>query len=301
MKVDLQTLCCYFVVMREQTEDVVDLIREHEGRLSSKKRAIAKYIVDHPVEAAFLTAWELAQRTGVSEPTVVRFAMDLGFEGYPEFQERLHHLVQGRLTTIERLKEYHKHLESSRDPAIQALIMDLRNLEETLHRLDLGTVQEVVEEILAAEKIIIIGLRTSQVLAEFMRMALKKSLDSEISLVTSPASLLHEELVHAPKKTLVIGIAFPRYTRMTVEYVKLAHDEGFQTVVLTDSELSPLVEHADHTLLARYGIISYVDSFTAPLSLISAIATAVSLRREAQNLEKLKRLEQMWKAHRVFY
>jgi len=287
--------------MAEQTGDLLDLIREHESRLSSKKRAIAKYILDHPIETAFLTARELAQRSGVSEPTVVRFAADLGFKGYPKLREALHWLAQGRLTTVERLKEYHRHLEDSEAPAIKAILMDMHNLEETLHNLDITGVQRVVEEIVTADKIIIIGSRMSSILAEFMRMVLKKSLDCEVTTVTSPSDFFHEELAYSPKKTLVVGIGFPRYTRLTVEYLKMAHDEGFRTVAITDSELSPLVEYADHVLLARYGIISYIDSFTAPFSLISAIGTAVSLRMEPQILKRLERLERMWREHNVFY
>lgn len=287
--------------MAEPKGDLLDLIRKHEGQLSNKKRVVAKYILDYPIEAAFLTAAELAQRSGVSEPTVVRFAADLGFKGYPEIRESLHQLVQGKLTTVERLKEYHRHLENSEDPAIKAMLMDLRNLEETLHSLDITGVQQVIEEIVAAEKIIIIGSRMSSILAEFMRMVLKKSLSCEVTVVTSPSDFFHEELIHSPERTLVIGIGFPRYTRLTVEYLKLAHDEGFRTVAITDSELSPLVKYADQILLACYGIVSYIDSFTAPFSLISAIGTAVSLRMEPQILKRLEWLEQMWKEHQVFY
>jgi len=287
--------------MAKVKEDLFNLIHKCEGRLSNKKRMVAKYILDNPIETAFLTAAKLAKRAGVSEPTVVRFAADLGFNGYPELREALHRIAQGRLTTVERLKEYHRYLEDSEDPVIKIILMDLRNLEETLHNLDITGIQQTVEEIIAAEKIIIIGSRMSSILVEFMRMILKKSLSCEVTTVTSPSDFFHEELVYSPKKTLVIGIGFPRYTRLTVDCLKMAHDEGFRTIAITDSELSPLVKHADQVLLARYGTISYIDSFTAPFSLISAIGTAVSLQMEPQILERLKRLEQMWKEHQVFY
>lgn len=287
--------------MQAEREDVIELIRERIPELSQKKRAVAKYLVDHPVDSAFLTASELAQRVNVSEPTVVRLAVSLGFTGYPELRERLHHLVQGRLTTVDRLKEYHRHLESSEEPVAQALLMDLRNLEDMIRHLDMDSVNGLVEAILAAEKILIVGFRMSAVLAEFMRMTLRKSLDSEIVAVASSSDLFHEELVQSPAATLVVGIAFPRYTRRTVDYLRLAQASGFATAAMTDSDLSPLVEHADRVVLARYGILSYVDSFTAPLSMISAVATAVSLRRESVNLDRLKALEEMWQANRVFY
>lgn len=125
--------------------DLFNLIRKCQGRLSNKKRMVAKYILDHPIETAFFTAAKLAKRVGVSEPTVVRFAADLGFNGYPELREALHRIAQGRLTTVERLKEYHRYLEDSEDPVIKIILMDLRNLEETLHNLDITGVQCCVE------------------------------------------------------------------------------------------------------------------------------------------------------------
>lgn len=261
---------------------------------------MAKYILDNHVEAAFLTAAELAKKAGVSEPTVVRFATDIGLKGYPELQGEIQDLVQHELTTVNRLKEYHYYLESSEDPAIKTMLIDLRNLEETLHNLDFEQLKEVLLKIIDADKIIIVGLMMFAPLAEYMKMVLKKNLDNVMTVTSSPG-LFYEELVHLSKDSLVIGISFPRYSRNIVEYLKAAKKEGIMTVAITDSEFSPLVNYADHVLLTKCRLVSYIDSLTAPISLIGAIGTAVSLKLEQESLNRLEKLEKLWEEHRIFY
>jgi len=280
--------------------DIRSLIREKERQLVGKKRRIAKYILDNYVEAAFLTAAELAKRTGVSEPTVVRFAKDVGFKGYPELQDKIQNLVQRELTTVNRLKEYHRYLEDSENPSVKTLLMDLRNLEETLYNLDLERLEMVIEQIINADKIIIVSFLMFSPLAEHMKMVLRRVRDNVMATTSSPG-LFYDELARSSKDSLVIGLSFPRYSRSIVECLQAAKKEGVTTVAITDSELSPLAEYADYLLLVKSRLISYIDSLTAPVSLIGAIGTALSLKLEQKTLKQLEKLEKLWKEYQVFH
>ena len=273
------------------------LKRIRHASFSGKRGQVAKYILDHHIEAAFLTAAELARRAGVSEPTVIRFAIDLGFSGYPALQRALQDLVQQELTTVDRIKIQALHREN-KDPAIRSLWLDLRNLEETIKLVDPKAIAQVVEKLIRADRVIVVGLRMSAALATYMRLALKKSVPTVVA-VTSGDGSFFDELVYTTPRSVVIGIGFPRYARPTIEYLEAARAKGVTTVALTDSELSPLVAHADHVLLARCRALSYVDSFAAPIALIGAIATALSLRTE--HTERLEELEALWKRYQVFY
>ena len=276
-------------------EHVLKRIRRKS--FAGKRSQVAKYILDHHIEAAFLTAAELARRAGVSEPTVIRFATDLGFSGYPALQRALQDLVQQELTTVDRIKIQALHREN-KDPAIRSLWLDLRNLEETIKLVDPKAIAQVVEKLIRADRVIVVGLRMSAALATYMRLALKKSVPTVVA-VTSGDGSFFDELVYTTPRSVVIGIGFPRYARPTIEYLEAARAKGVTTVALTDSELSPLVAHADHVLLARCRALSYVDSFAAPIALIGAIATALSLRSE--HTERLEELEALWKRYQVFY
>lgn len=287
-------------MLKKVAKDIRVLIRDKENQLTDKKRLVGKYIMDNYIDAAFCTTAELAEEVGVSEATVIRFANDLGFKGYPKLQDEIQKLVQSQLSTVDRLKEYHRHLENSENPPVKALFSDLRNLEKTLHNLDFNQLEEVVDLIVSVNRVIIVGLRISSPLARYMEIILKKSL-GDVRSVTSSSDQFYEELVQTSGNVLLVAIDFPRYSRETMEFIDAAHNQGIAIVAITDSELSPLCETCDHCLLASIRPVSYVDLLAAPISLLGAIGTAVSLRVEPDSLKKLEKLEELWKKHNVFY
>jgi len=283
--------------MVKRQKDVLALIKSMP--LSDKKKQVAKYIVDNYIEAAFLTAAELARRSSVSEPTVIRLAVDLGYAGFPEMRSALQDKVQGKLTTLSRLKGSHR-FKASKNPAVQSLVTDMKNLENTLRNINVRTLNRVVNRIVQADKVIILGYKMSSCLAQFFQMALKKSIDNTIAVTTSPGQF-QEELVFTTEKSVVIAISFPRYTTAVVRNFRMAKQQGVTTIAITDSELSPLVDHATDYLLARCDFVSYIDSFAAAMSLLCAIATAVSIKSEDETLPRLEELEELWEKNEVFF
>jgi len=278
----------------EVTDDLLGAIRR--TRFPGKRARVAKYILDTHLEAAFLTAAEVANRVGVSEPTVIRFAMDLGYSGFTALQRALQDLIQQELTTVQRLRLQPRSLPGEL-PIIQSLWRDLRNIEESIESLDSDEAMRVVDRLADADRVLVVGLRMSAALAQYARLALKKSVPTVVA-VTSGDGTFFEELVHTTERSLVVGLGFPRYARVTVDYLEAARAHGLPVVAITDSHLSPLAPLADHVLLARSRAMSYVDSFAAPIALIGALATALSLR--TGDPEQLEQLEQWWRTYRVF-
>lgn len=283
--------------MTKRQKDVLALIKSTP--LSDKKKQVAKYIVDNYIKVAFLTAAELARRSSVSEPTVIRLAVDLGYAGFPEMRSALQDKVQGKLTTLSRLKGSHR-FKASKNPAVQSLVTDMKNLENTLHNINARTLNRVVNRIVQADKVIILGYKMSSCLAQFFQMALKKSIDNTVAVTTSPGQF-QEELVFTTEKSVVIAISFPRYSTAVVRDFRMAKQKGVTTIAITDSELSPLVDHATDYLLARCDFVSYIDSFAAAMSLLCAIATAVSIKSETETLPRLEELEELWEENEVFF
>ena len=283
--------------MTKRQKDVLALIKSTP--LSDKKKQVAKYIVDNYIKVAFLTAAELARRSSVSEPTVIRLAVDLGYAGFPEMRSALQDKVQGKLTTLSRLKGSHR-FKASKNPAVQSLVTDMSNLENTLHNINTRTLNRVVNKIVQADKVIILGYKMSSCLAQFFQMALKKSIDNTVAVTTSPGQF-QEELVFTTEKSVVIAISFPRYSTAVVRDFRMAKQKGVTTIAITDSELSPLVDHATDYLLARCDFVSYIDSFAAAMSLLCAIATAVSIKSETETLPRLEELEELWEKNEVFF
>ncbi|MEA3238287.1 MAG: MurR/RpiR family transcriptional regulator [Candidatus Bipolaricaulota bacterium] len=283
--------------MTKREKDVLALIKSTP--LSEKKKQAAKYIVDNCIEVAFLTAAQLARRASVSEPTVIRLAIDLGYAGFPEMKSALQDKVQGKLNTLSRLKGSHR-FKASKNPAVQSLVTDIRNLENTLHNLNVRPLNRVVNRIVQADKVIILGYKMSSCLAQFLQMALKKSIDNTVAVTTSIGQF-QEELVFTTEQSVVIAISFPRYTTAVVRDFRIAKQRGVKTIAITDSELSPLVDHASDYLLARCDFVSYIDSLAAAMSLLCAIATAVSIKSETETLPRLEELEELWEENELFF
>jgi DNA-binding MurR/RpiR family transcriptional regulator len=158
----------------------------------------------------------------------------------------------------------------------------------------------VVNRIVQADKVIILGYKMSSCLAQFFQMALKKSIDNTVAVTTSPGQF-QEELVFTTERSVVISISFPRYTNAAVQDFRMAEQKGVATIVITDSELAPLIDHATDYLLARCDFVSYIDSFAAAMSLLCAVATAVSIKSEDETLPRLEELEELWKENEVFF
>jgi DNA-binding MurR/RpiR family transcriptional regulator len=230
---------------------------------------------------------------------MIRLAVDLGYAGFPEMRSALQDKVQGKFTTLSRLKGSHR-FKASKNPAVQSLVTDMKNLENTLHNINARTLNRVVNRIAQADKVIILGYKMSSCLAQFFQMALKKSIDNTVA-VTASTGLFQEELVFTTKSSVVIAISFPRYTTAVVRDFRIAKQKGVTTIAITDSELSPLVDYATDYLLARCDFVSYIDSFAAVMSLLCAIATAVSIKSEDDTLPRLEELEELWEENEVFF
>jgi len=245
-----------------------------------------------------LTAAQLAERVQVSEPTVIRLACDLGFRGFPELKDALQAEVQAQLTTVQRLRTARR--KSSKAPAIQFLIAEVENLDQLLHSVDVRTLKRVAKRMIGADKVIVVGYKMSSVLAGYLSMALKKSIDNTVA-VTEATGRFQEELIFAGPESVVVAISFPRYTAAVVRDFRQARQMGIQTVAITDSDLSPLVEYADHFLLAPCRAVSYVDAFGAAVGLLGAIATQVSVMTEDQLGERLSKVERLWEENELFH
>jgi DNA-binding MurR/RpiR family transcriptional regulator len=281
-------------------EELMERIRERLDGLSKAFQGVAKFILERYDRAAFLTAAELGRAVGVSESTVVRFANALGYAGYPEFQEVLQEVMRNRLTTVERLVSPDGRTSPHRDLFESILQTDIENIRLTLHDLDRVNFRRAVSAILEARRILIVGFRSASALALFLSVNLNWILGN-VKVAGFTGQDLWEDIAHLGRKDLVIGIAFPRYTRTTVAAVSEAKLKGCKVVALTDSVLSPLSRYADIVLAAHCTSLAYSDSFVAPLSVINALLAASSMADKAHTMRRLRKMEEIWERQTVYH
>ncbi|WP_330655472.1 MurR/RpiR family transcriptional regulator [Alkaliphilus sp. B6464] len=282
----------------ESKRDLINQIQKKFPKLSKGQKLIAQYIIENYDKAAFMTASKLANKVGVSESTVVRFANALGFEGYPQLQKGLEEIIKTKLTTVQRVEMAS---EYSNEGAIlkKVLKSDMDNIRATLEKIDYDVFQQVIDKICSAEKIYIVGLRSSTALADYFGFYLNLILDN-VKIVSYGISNIFEQMLRISERDLVIGIGFPRYSIQTVDALTYAKEQGATIVGITDSLLSPLASIADYPLTAKSNMASFVDSLVAPLSLINALIVAVGMREKDEITEYFNRLEGIWEKYNVY-
>jgi DNA-binding MurR/RpiR family transcriptional regulator len=285
-------------LMDDNKLDLMRTIQLKFPRLSKGQKLIAEYILKHYDKAAFMTAAKLGVSVGVSESTVVRFANELGFSGYPKLQKSLQELIKNKLTTVQRI-ELSNELVSEETALKGVLKSDMENIRATLEKINHKTFEDVVNSIFAAKKIYIIGLRSASALSEFLGFYLHLILDN-VHVVGYGVSDIFEQIINVSEDDLVIGIGFPRYAARTIESLSYAKSKGAKVVAITDSLLSPLAARADHTLIAQSNMASFVDSLVAPLSVINALIISVGLREKDKISTTFANLENIWEEYQVY-
>ena len=279
-------------------KDIISVIQERQRGFSKGQNRIARYITENADKAAFMTAAKLGQKVGVSESTVVRFALELGFEGYPEMRKALQEMIRNRLTSVQRI-EVAKTVIGSRDTLSAILNSDMENIMRTQGEVDRRRFDAAVEALLKAKHIYILGTRTSAALSMFMSFYFNMLFENVKVLYENNAGEVFEQIMRIGPGDVFVGISYPRYSKRTVKAVRFAKERGATVLALTDAETSPIAAAADICLLARSDMVSFVDSLVAPLSLINALIVAVSDRKPGVAATFME-LEEVWNEYDVY-
>lgn len=281
------------------TNELLSRIKEQYDKMSKGQKRLADYIVDNYDKAVFLTAAKLGQVVGVSESTVVRFATQLGYKGYPGFQKALEELVRNRLNSIQRMEVTYGRISQSEILA-SVLQSDIEKIKLTMANIDQKAFDLAVDTILKAKKIYVIGIRSCAPLADFLGFYLNLIMDNVIPVNTNSASELFEQLIRIGEDDVIIGISFPRYSMRTLKALEFASNRKAKVITLTDSIHSPMNLYSSCNLIARSDMASIVDSLVAPLSVINALVVALCMKKQDDVIETLETLEQIWDEYQVY-
>lgn len=275
------------------------LLNEKAQSLTPSQKKLLNYILANDEEAVFLRIRDLALRAKVSVATVVRLAKALGYTGFPEFQQELRRLFRDKLTTVSRLQKAAQKEVDEENVLFKVLQQDIENITETMKQVSMDEFRQFVDAVNSARRTVIIGLRSAHSLAVLMGVALE-FLQRDVWIVTPGIGDMWDRMFRLKKGDVVVGISFPRYTRETVRALEFAKSRQVRTLAITDSLISPLAQHADVVLTARCKMDSFVESFTAPLSLINAIVTAVGVISKDSTVVALKQLEAFWGSQKIY-
>lgn len=279
--------------------DLISLVENQMSGFSKGQKRVANVLLNSYDKAAYMTASKLGEAAGVSESTVVRFAIELGYDGYPELQRALQDLIRTKLTSSQRI-EVTNHRIGDGDILESVLLSDAEKIRNTLSNISHDAFNTAVDAIIGAENIYIIGVRSSSSLASFMNFYLSMIFDNVHFVQTTSGSEMFERIINLKKDDVMIGISFPRYSTRIINAVDYAKDVGATVVALTDSMQSPIAAKADAVLIAESDMASFVDSLVAPLSIINAIIVAISKKKQKEITAKFDLLERIWDDYDVY-
>ncbi len=279
--------------------DLNNRINARYSSMSKGQKMLANYITDNYDKAVFLTAAKLGEIVGVSESTVVRFAMCLGYKGYPDFQKSLEEMVRNKLNTVQRMEVTYGRISQS-NVLTTVLSSDAEKIKETMEQLDEAAFSCAVDTILQARKIYVVGIRSCASLASFLAFYLNLMFEDVILLHTSSSSELFEQMVHIDERDVIIGISFPRYSMRTLKAMEFANNRNAKVITLTDSVHSPMNLYSSCNLIAKSDMASIVDSLVAPLSVINALIVSLCMRKQDDVATTLEMLENIWDEYQVY-
>ena len=279
--------------------DLITKIQSELPSFSKGQKQIARFILEHYDKAAFMTASRLGVTVGVSESTVVRFATELGYDGYPHLQRALQEMIRNKLTSVQRMEVAGDRM-GGRDVLQTVLHADTDMIRVTLDEIDRDAFQGAVDALMGAKRIYILGVRSSSALASFLGFYFNLLFENVTLVHTNSVSEIFEQVLRIGPGDVLFGISFPRYSKRTLSAMKYARDRGARVIALTDSQLSPLARVADHVLLARSDMASFVESLVAPLSVINALIVAVGMSRRDEIEQTFNKLERIWEEYDVY-
>lgn len=281
------------------TNELIVRIEEKYARMSKGQRRLADYVRRNYDKAVFLTAARLGETVGVSESTVVRFAIQLGYKGYPGFQRALEELVRNKLNSIQRMEVTYGRISQSE--ILQTVLQsDIDRIKETTAAIDHKAFDLAIDTILNAKRIYVIGIRSCAPLASFLSFYLNLICPEVTSVTTNSSSEIFEQLIRISEEDVIIGISFPRYSMRTLKALEFASNRKAKVITLTDSIHSPMNLYSSCNLIARSDIASIVDSLVAPLSVINALLVALCMKKQKEVISTLETLEDIWGEYQVY-
>lgn len=280
--------------------DLISVIKSNYYKFSKGQKQIAQFIIDHYDKAAFMTAAKIGETVDVSESTVVRFASSIGYSGFPELQKALQVLIKNKLTTVQRIGLDDDVINDTDKLHKKIIKNEMNNMRSLYENIDTKSLDKATELIMNANKVYILGLRTSSTLSNYLGFYLDVILDDVKVLNNSGVNSLYEEIIRIKETDVLIVISYPRYSKITIDATKFIKERNAKIVAITDTEASPVYGLADISLLAKSNIVSFVDSLVVPLCMINNLITNISLKEKDDIVAYYNRLEQLWDNHSIY-
>lgn len=280
-------------------DDILEQISAKYQSFAPRQRKVAEYLFHNLDQAILLNSTQIAAKAEVSQATVTRFITGLGFSGFSKFKRSIARKLLEDFSTSTRLVESAKALEGRDSLFTDILRGDIENIGALSSHISEETFEEAVNKLCSARTIYILGLRSSYALAFYLAFDLRFFLSS-VRLIDLGVGDIPERLRDAGPQDVLVVISFKRYTREALKIAEKVKKKGVFILGITNSELSPIAQLSDMALIAEIRIPAYFESFTAPMSLLNALITAIAIKEREKALPALNDLEKEFQIFDTF-
>jgi len=295
--------------LEERGEELLKKIKEKSNKLNPTQKKLIKFILDNYMEVGFMSAAKIAVKVNTSQSTVLRLSNALGYEGYGLMQSDIQAMIKRKITSATFIDKIEasgvnmnlKGTEQFESLYIQSINQDIENIRNAKRNTSVSTLVKIVNDILKARNIYILGLRTSSSLALFFGISLNMIMNNNVKILNNINCSLFDQSLAITKKDILISFAFPRYTNETVKLIKLVKKKGVKTVVFADDVLTPFSEDCDYLIPININSTGYIGSYVASLSLVNFILSLITHKKGNEAIVKLKEIEKCFKEQGVFY
>lgn len=271
-------------------KNILDQISNKYQTLTLSQQKVAEYIFHNLNNAILLSSTQIAKQASVSEATVTRFMTNLGFSGLSEFKREIGQKILEDFSTTRRLAESVESFEGNVTVFREILKGDIENIRALTTEISEEIFENAVRKVCSARSIFVLGLRSSYALAFFLAFNLRFFLRS-VKMVKPGIGDIPEQIIGAGTDDVLVAISFKRYTREVLKITEKIKKKGTYVIAITNSQLSPIAQSANMALIVKTNIPTYIDSFTAPMSLINALITAIAIKERKKALSEFNKLE----------
>ena len=259
--------------------------------LPQAQKAVAEYIIDHYQSIPFQSVTTMAKEIGVSDTTIIKYCMQIGFSGFGDFKRKIADYVQGQSNWYNKLEQGLNEIESQ-DPFAKVYQTELNNLKSILtNPANRQSYDKLLPLLEGAENIYILGFRSSSFLAQFMALGLGQQ--GYRTFAVCPGSIDYHELVfRMTPKDLLISFCYSQYVKDGIRIIQHAVKSGVPHVTFTDSPMSPSAADAECVFLCSVQSYSTTPSLTSAFSLINIVLAGCAQRHPERAKQHLLKLEE---------
>ncbi len=270
--------------------------------LPKKKYIVIKYILDHADEIVLMNTTDLAEKLNVDPVTIIKACQSIGLKGFHDLKKKLKisKRVLNQQTPIDKfLSEFE--INTTAEEAIRnALSRDLQMLTRTIEKASFDKIIQTCEEIIKSQQTYIIGLGYIGNVANYL-LSLIRSHIPQVHAITEYNGMLFDYMCHFKKGDVVIAIGFDNCQNQTIKAFKKAKERGATTIVLTDSEFSPLCKYSKIELLVHTAPNYFLSPLIGAFSLCNAILHCIVEMTKPESTRRSTAYKKLLHEEKVYY